>query len=437
MSTSQPYDTVRREDGSAIFIADLPAFASIGRRFGELSHAYHHFQYPRAYLKGEQVFVRAIAEAGERAATGEVDWIAINDDLEKRFGAKYQRLRSLAPPMLIDAAKWSQQGLVQCLQTLVTSARGELARKARASDIADDPMLSAAAAWQPRVVPNPLESPQFRAQMQDWKNADPTAGERVAGIMRGLSMLPGSAPGGANVEQQMDEQIKAIGQLPAAKAMLEQQRQLLARMKQVNPAAARAMERELEQMERVCADPAGYRAELAARAIDDAEESDETDNEIADGPHDERIAGRFRFDCGAVQRPTDHQKRLFAWFVEHQQELAPKFEKALRTMHAELAENADLDDPKERVLFPENPAGSDVPLCYFRIESIVLPEAGDRIGMTFDSVFGHEEHGCALVIEGGEVTDVGGTDVLAALDDTAFEDEDFGDYDADEDDMEG
>jgi hypothetical protein len=78
---------------------------------------------------------------------------------------------------------------------------------------------------------------------------------------------------------------------------------------------------------------------------------------------------------------------LFTRLVQHQEELAPKIEKVLRAMHAEMADSTNLDDPKERVLFPENAAESDVPLSYFRIESIMLPEAGDRIGMNFDSVF--------------------------------------------------
>jgi hypothetical protein len=435
MSTSQPYDTVRREDGSAIFSADLPAFASIGRRYDELYDAYYRFQYPREYLKRELEFVQAMEVAGQQAASGGVDWIEINDDLARRFGAKYRRLRSLVPSMLVDAARLSQQGLVQCIQNLVTSARGQLARKAKASDTSDDPTLRAAAAWQPPPVPNPLESPQFRAQMENWKTADPNAGERIAGIMRGLSMLGGSAAGGASREQQMDEQMKALGQSPAVRAMLEQQRQLLERIKQVNPAAARAMERQVEEMERMSTDPTGFRAELAAQASNEDAETDETENEGAGDADEDRTPGRFHFDCGAVRRPTEHQKQLFTWLVEHQQELAPKIEKALRATHAEMAESVDLDDPNERVIFPENSAGSDVPLSYFRIESIMLPEAGDRIGITLDSVYGHEEHGCALVIAGGEVIDAGGTDVLAALDDDEFEDEDFDDYDADEDDM--
>jgi hypothetical protein len=346
--------------------------------------------------------------------------------------SQFRRLRSLLPSIFVDAAKRSPQGLVQCLQMLVTSARGELARRASASDTSDDPVLQAAAAWQPHVRPNPLESPQFRGQLEELKNADPTAGDRIAAITRGLSMLRGSSPGGANLDQQMDEQMKALGQSPQVLAALEMQKQALERMKQLHPGAARAMQSQIEAMERMVADPAGFRAGLAARALDEAAESDETESQIPDEPQKGKTPGRFRFDCGGVKRPTDHQKLLFTWLVEHQEELAPKIEKALRAMHAEMAASADLDDPKERVLFPENAAVSHVPLNYFRIESFILPEAGDRIGMTFESVFGHEEHGCALVIEGGEVSDFRGTEVLSALEDDEYDDGDFDEYDDDQ-----
>jgi len=431
MSPSQPYDTVHREDGSAIFDGDLPALARIGRRYDELYQAYYHFTYPREYLETEQAFVKAIEDAGERAARGDGNWTAIDNDLETRFGKSYRRLRSLLPSIFLDAAKRSRPGLVQCLQMLVTSAKAELARRASASDTSDEPGLRAAAAWQPPVPPNPLESPQFRAQVEELKRAAPAAQDRIAGMMRGLSMFMGGSQGGQSIEQQMDEHMKAVGQSPQLQSMLDLQKRALERVRKLNPGAARAMERELEQMERMAADPAGFRAEMAARALDQAAASEETKRQLPALVPQSRAPGRFRFDCGGVDQPTEHQKLLFTWLAEHQEELAPKIEKALRTMHAEMAGNTDLDDPKERVLFPENAAESDVPLSYFRIESFILPEAGDRIGMTFESIFGHEEHGCALVIEGGEVTDFGDTEVLSALEDYGDEDEDMDEYDDD------
>jgi len=436
MASSQPYDSVLREGGSTVFIGDLPAFVPIGRQYDDLYDAYFHFRYPREYLKSELTFVRAIEEAGDRAATPGADWKAIDQDLESRFGEPYRRLRSSVPSFFVDAARNSSQAVSQILQMLIVRARGELARKASESDTAGDSELQAAASWQPPPPTDLLKSPQFLGQMDQWKNMDPGAGDRIAGIMRGLSMFQAQSPASYGPEQQLDAMIKTLTSSPQVKGILDFGQKAIERYKQSNPELARALQTQVDEMKQIdemqrtaVADPARFRAEEMARMQAAAAAEPAATDESAKKAKKGLKPGAFRFVCGSVKVPTENQKRLFAWLVEHQKELMPKVEKTLRAMHAEVADQSKVDDPKERVLFPKDAASSDVPLNYFRIESFILPESGDRIGMALDSVRGHEEHGCALVIEAGEVIDFGGTELLAELD--SYED-DEGEYDDDE-----
>ena len=354
---------------------------------------------------------------------GDADWRAVDRDLEARFGEKYRRLRSGVHPTFLKVAEASPAGLVQVLDLLAVGANGALARIAAASEAIDDPTVRAAAEWQPPMPPNPFESPDVRGQLDLLKATDPVVGDRIANALGGpLGLLGRSTDEEAN-ERIEAERMKAFAQSPETLEFVEQQKQLMETMKAVNPEVARFIRHQLDEMEQIASDPAGFRAEWAARTeAEDARAAEEGDGSTPP-------PGRFRFDCGGVKRPTEHQKRLFTRLVERQEELAPKVEQALRAMHAEMADEVDLDDPQERVLFSEEARASDVPLDYFRVESFILPESGDRIGMSFESIFGHEEHGCALVIEADEVTDFGDTEVLFALED----DEDEYDDDEDED----
>jgi hypothetical protein len=436
MASSQPYDIVRRENGSTVFSGDLPAFAPIGRHYDELYETYFHFKYPRDYLKNELAFVRAIEEAGDRAVRQGGDWTAINQDLESRFGDKFRRLRSSIPPNFVDAARHSSQAVSQILQMVVVQARVELARKASESDTAGDSELQAAASWQPPAPTDLLKSPQFLGQMDQWKSMDPGAGDRIAGIMRGLSMFQVQSPASYGPEQQVDAIVKTLTSSPQVKGILDFGLKAIERYKQSNPELARAMQAQVDEMKAIdemqraaAADPARFRAEEMARMQAAAAAEPAVSDESAQKAKEGLKPGAFRFDCSSVKVPTENQKRLFTWLVEHQNDLKPKVEKTLRAMHAEVADQSQRDDPKERVIFPKNAADSDIPLNFFRIESIILPESGDRIGMAFDSIWGHEEHGCALVIDGGEVIEFGGTEVLAALesnddDDDGYENDD-------------
>ncbi len=410
MSSAQPYESFHRAGGSTVFEADLPSLIGIGRRFDELARAYHGFRYSREHVSAEQAFVAAIEEARARAAAGQSSWGELVADLEGRFGEKFRRLRLGIPGLFLKSAEASPVGAAKVFEMLVTSARSTLARVAGDSDALDDPAVRAAAEWQPELPVNLLESSGIGEPLEAFKAINPVVGGQIASVLANLAGRLGGGPPDA-------DRLKGLAQSPQGQQVFDDQRRAMEQLKGTNPEIAAVMRNQLDEMERMLADPAGFAADLTAGAEEDEAGDDEEESPLP--------PGRFRFHCGGVRRPTKHQKRLFDRLVKSQQELAANVERALRALHAEAAEDLSVGGPRERVLFPEDSSNSEVPLDYFRIESIILPESGDRIGISLESVYGHEEHGCALVIDGVEVVDSGGLDILLELE---F-DEDLGDAD--------
>ena len=125
--------------------------------------------------------------------------------------------------------------------------------------------------------------------------------------------------------------------------------------------------------------------------------------------------GRYPFDCGDRDELTTHQKRLFDQLESNQAAYFQEIADALRTMYRRQADQVfDRNDPREQIVYPLDDAG-DVPLDRFRIQSFLLHESADRIGLIFDSLLDWcDEHGCAAVLESGKVGEygVGGWDVL-------------------------
>jgi hypothetical protein len=385
MSRPRPYDDARREGGSSVFIAELPAFAAIGRRFDELYDAYFDFEYPSEHLAEEREFIAGLEEAAARAGRRGSDWKAIEPELEARFGAKYRDLKGSYDAMLRRAVDLSPQTLSQFLGVMAGKAKAILAHKAPETIKSEVPPES-----------NPyaelLGSEEFRKGMDGLKAVNPAAQAGIERALAGLSGLLGGDPGP-----------KMPPMTPAVAKILEMQKQALERMKVTNPDVARRMEQELAEMEGFAAGPAGFPSRADVPTEDLGGDDDE--------PEEEQLpAGTFRFAC-AGKAPNPNQKRLFDWLAENQAEVASKVEQALRTMHAEQAEGEDA--PRELVIFPTD-ASSDVPLSFFRVERFYLAEDGRRIGITFDTVR-EDEHGCALVIEDAEVIDAGYYDVLEAL----------------------
>ncbi len=153
MSAAKPYDNSRRERGTTLFEAELPAFAPIGRRYDELYRAYYAFTYQREHIAAERAFVAAIEQARDLAAAGSAAWGEVDRDLDARFGEKYRRLRQGIPPIFLNLAPASPAGHVQVLEMLVTGSRAALARMAAASNATDDPAVREAADWQPELPP--------------------------------------------------------------------------------------------------------------------------------------------------------------------------------------------------------------------------------------------------------------------------------------------
>jgi hypothetical protein len=464
MSGAKPYDQCRRERGAVVFEADLPAFASFGRRYDELYNAYYHFRYSRADVEAARAFARAVEDAAERALSREGDWKEIEPDLERRFGETYRRLRSSLLSFTDQFARTSAEGLAHGLKLLVVQAKSDLATKINACDDpgAADPPVERQAATPPRAdlttsdrargepepsretVPDdqggleqalssmarlvgaPHDQASVDSQLQNLiktlgvspdalhamaQQMSPADADqlrrRVEGALAGLSRFREQFRGQAGSEPSRENLVKGRGPSSELLRMIEQQKAVIERVKAQNPAVARQMERQLREMEQFAVDPSAAAAEMTASVAEHEADSEPEDEKPSLPP------GRFRVECGA-KGPSDHQKRLFDWLSEHQSELAPQVEQALRAMHAERASGINSEDPQERVLFPPDAAKSDVPLSCFRIERILVADSGDRIGVTFDSML-EDEHGCALLIEGGKVADFGYEDVLEPL----------------------
>ena len=128
-------------------------------------------------------------------------------------------------------------------------------------------------------------------------------------------------------------------------------------------------------------------------------------------------AGRYKFDCGDRDEPTENQKALFDRLQSTQAEIFREVAGALAELYAlcrgHCAES-ELSDPYVQTLFPADASG-DIPLDRFRIQSFLLHPTADEIGLSFDSMFDWcEEHGCAVLVSEGKVPGEcwGGDDVL-------------------------
>ncbi len=124
--------------------------------------------------------------------------------------------------------------------------------------------------------------------------------------------------------------------------------------------------------------------------------------------------GRFRFECGEVDEPNDHQKALFDRLESDQAAIFQEVAGGLRALYQQQAGFLDRTDPYHQVIFPLDNSG-DVPLDRFRIQSFLLHESADLIGVTFDSLLEWcDEHGCAVLVSEGRVNEFGwgGSDVL-------------------------
>ena len=79
--------------------------------------------------------------------------------------------------------------------------------------------------------------------------------------------------------------------------------------------------------------------------------------------------------------------------------------------------------PGDRLLFPDEPAQSDVPLNCFHIDRVTLQPDDGTVLLSLDSHFGHfDEHGCLVLIRGGQVERFGTWDEVLA-DDEDWEEE--------------
>jgi hypothetical protein len=379
MAGRKPYDEIRVEEGRAYFVAELPAFALIGQRFDEISKAYYSTgsavasTTQRGASKSELAL--AVKAAVERVRQGRQDWRTVEADLEKQFGDQYWDLKfgviialsgkhSLTYPQARESYEKiiaTKPGLENFLVTLANHAHI---------------MLAASNPAQPLGLPgNALKIFEQLA-------------ERMGRAGHGLP----------SPQKLMEERMKAIQQ----------------QMKGLPPAAARQLEEHMAQMEQFFKDPSALFG-AAAHAGGEAEESESGDADSENEQCERLPAGQFRFETARGKEFTQRQKELFDWLAANQAQVAKEVKGTLATMFEQMAEGVDREDPTERVLCPES-ASPDTALDRFRISAFILDRTDRRIGLQLESLFYHyDEHGCAILVEDGKVTDYGEWDAIEVL----------------------
>jgi hypothetical protein len=191
-------------------------------------------------------------------------------------------------------------------------------------------------------------------------------------------------------------------------------RQQIEHLRETNPEVYQQQVKHFDQLDRFTADPAAAMRELFGTAGDEDEKAeviDDADGEQVDEQaHDEQSedfdlpAGQWVFSCGSAKQVTPQHVQLYENFLKNQARLRPQIEAALREMHQQMHPGLPFSWPGDRVLFPEHPENSDVPLQCFAVARATLQPKDGTVLLALESHFGHyDEHGCYLLIKGDKL----------------------------------
>jgi hypothetical protein len=252
-----------------------------------------------------------------------------------------------------------------------------------------------------------LRTGGYESEMDRRMRAEDPARYAFLAQSASLAMDAFNDPDPQALDRMFEQQMKLFQNSPLfaqGQQMLEQMRQQAERFRESDPELHEQQLEATRQMQRMMEDPAGAMADLREEL--DAQQpggvEDEQPDDEADSPAPQAAPGQLRFNCGRRKRPTDEQVKLFQDFVARQDALRPGIEQALREMHAWMHPGTPMS-PGDRLLFPQHPDQSDVPLQCFTIDQVSL-EPGGRVVLGLDSQFGHfDEHGCLIAIRDGAV----------------------------------
>lgn len=379
--TTRPYERTFDDCGMLCFEAELPAFAAIGRRFEKLKLAYRSFSYPPGYAQEYRECVAAIKKAVAHSKSCE-HWAKSDTRLERRFGM-YRRIKLSVPSRFVDQSRRSNRGFRDYLRMLVASSEILLARVGGAGLPRGIDFLALRRGLHGHLTTllrsrhsqdndqGLLEGPMFHALVK----------ARDQGTLPTMQRF--------HITSRMNEETFLEDLQAFRRCDLEG-------IKGVRPKNQRE-------------------AELAKKTLTELHKLRQQESQPIESS---QPPGRFRVQCGNRKKPTVAQVKLFESLLAHQKQVAVDVKAAIREMHQRMSRDFDRDDPQQRLLFPDDPARSNVPLNCFRINEFILPKKGRRIGVTFDTLFRYyDEHGCALLIEDSKVRGFGEADVLSVLSD--------------------
>jgi hypothetical protein len=416
-----PYEATFRDDGELCFLAEVPALSHIGRRFSELSDRSTHFVAPPE----EQARWRGLTQrleklVGELKTVPATSWPAMEKQLKQEFAAEYPQACDRLPRGIREFFETSQMPLPEFVEWLLHAAE-----TAWSENGGDEHGLDSTA-YNARIdrLTMRLRTAGYQSEAdRRMRQQDPARHAFMAQSMN-LLLQNMNNPDPRSYQQMMVEQMQLFRDSPffqkAQEAQLEFRSQL-ERIRESDPDLYRQQIEQLDHANRFMADPVAGLAEMHAAAAARAESQEEpADEDEPQGEPPVAEPGQWRFRCGSRKAVTPAQVRLFEELMERQEQLRPQIEAALREMHGWMGGPGAHNRPGDRVLFPENPDATDVPLNCFSVRQASLDKG--QVVLTFDSLFGHfDEHGCGIIIRNGKVDRYGTWDDM-------YGDEDPGAY---------
>ena len=397
--TSQPYKNTFKQGGDLCFLAELPSLAHLGRDFEALIDDWTHYRGPPEEIEPWKKLSQRLADLASEAPAGRSgNWEALVAELREECPVPISQLQPRANGTVRELFESGQMPLAEYLEWFQHAVETQWALHAGAGNGPDMDAFTARVDRLSRRMETAGYETQWDRQM---KAEDP---ERYEFLQQSATLAVQAMrdPDPDALAQTFEKQMELYRQSPLfaeSKKQMEQMRQQIETLKDSNPDLYQQQLSTLEQMERFIQDPAAN-PPMPLSALDDGD--DELEAAAADSA--DLPAGHFRFHCGKRKQVSSKQAALFNQLVASQEALRPQIEAALRELHRWMAEGDPMRLPSDRVLFPNGPDQSDVPLRCFRITDISLDDDRGRAILSFDTPFGHfEEHGCYVAIRDGKV----------------------------------